>query len=305
MAAPEPESPVSFADSDQAEVVASMRLLLVQALTAAEAQRHDPEAAPVVDAAQLAEEVLAALALAPDEPRERLCTVCEQVGALIANLTKPFGEMLEHTLYAALAAAPSRAAKLLELATRVPAPFVENPTPRQRVLGLYYKTLVRANAAGPRVPDSQVRALAHELERGVYNWTIETSEHVCLWENIEFLALYAGRASLLKRHLDPRSSVSRAHGLTLAADLLADPSSAAELGWRNAEELCPAGFLEERSTIALRSQQTVKKKTSSMWACPQCHARSSIYWEVQDRAADEPASIYCACTVCDHQYKAA
>ena len=37
--------------------------------------------------------------------------------------------------------------------------------------------------------------------------------------------------------------------------------------------------------------------------CPRCHHKKAYFWEVQTRAADEPATKFLKCTKCKHTWR--
>lgn len=221
--------------------------------------------------------------------------------AVVSNLHTPYGEFLENTLAGQLLAGAATAQDVAAFDTSV---FARPPPARVVGRSLVYR-LLGLNG----MPAEQRRRVADELERAVYNEVINVSMYVTgtmrSWDNPDFVQLYSSRLSTLATNIDPGSVVCQQYGSQLYDRLASGALSAAEAGRMCAEEMCPAAFARENAEIAERSGQRVEEKVSALWTCPVCAARASTYREVQDRASDEPASIYCTCTVCGHHFKAA
>lgn len=221
--------------------------------------------------------------------------------ALIQHLCTPYGDMLEHTIAGGLASGALAPADVV----RIDLAMLAEP-PDKRKVGtsqLYAKLRLNGMAA------DAARAAAAQIERGIYNQAI----YICTfrdittrsWDNPGFVGIYSGRVSTIALYLDPGSSVCREYGPLLYRRMCGEGErlALAAVGQMSEADLCPAAFKLERDEITLRSEQKVEERTSALWPCPVCHARAATYREVQDRSSDEPASIYCTCTVCSHNYK--
>lgn len=284
-----------LAEPEFLPITDSVRILLTEKIKEA----AELEALQDFDSEDLADRIMAVVEKGGEEDYFKLSAVSNY-------LSKPFGKMLEKTLFSVLRKEPAAIRKVLNVDIES---LRKDPEPRQLIKALFYRTLSRVNrdgtAAGSAASDEKIRQIVELLERGVYNYTIESSQEVCTWSNLAFVSYYSERACTVQNSIDPSSALSRKHGLNIAKQLLDGVADPLTLGCRSAMGLCPRAFEEEKSVIEIRSQQVVHLKTSSLWPCPQCHAKSCTYTEVQDRSADEPASIYCVCTKCGIQYKGA
>jgi DNA-directed RNA polymerase subunit M/transcription elongation factor TFIIS len=187
------------------------------------------------------------------------------------------------------------------------------PLTRNVVVGMIYATLKKAvEADSIQTDDKQVKDAVDHLERSVYNSVIERcasrdTATMRSWDNPVFVSYYCERVGNVIAHLDPTSSIVKKYKPNLVGRLFAAEPGVREIaefiGKSPAHVLCSEGYKKERDIINIRRVQTVKKSTSAFWPCPGCKSRSCTYTEVQDRSSDEPATIYCECTVCGMQYK--
>lgn len=171
---------------------------------------------------------------------------------------------------------------------------------RETIVAHVYKCL-KANGVGESAAKD-----AKTAEWSIYNRTINNSTAIVRsWENPEFVSMYSSRASAVLANLNPQSSICREYGNALFEMIKAGKVTYADLGNMEAIDMCPKAYEKERKEIEIRSQQVIEEKTSALYPCPRCKKAKSIYREVQDRAADEPASIYCKCLECGHTYRGA
>lgn len=219
---------------------------------------------------------------------------------IVAAMCVPCGPYLETTLARRYLCGEISAAELVQVDTD--ALTAASRSPRRIGMGRIYELLIK-NGMDP----ARAGHIARAAEVSIYNQVIHISQYVLctmrMWDNPEFVALYSSRLATISINLDPDSSICREYGTGLFRCINDGTVLPEDLGAMSAEALCPAAFQKEKEEIANRSGQKVEEKVSALWACPDCKARSCTYREVQDRAADEPASIYCTCTVCSRNFK--
>lgn len=68
------------------------------------------------------------------------------------------------------------------------------------------------------------------------------------------------------------------------------------------EELNPFLNYSIRKQLVIRSQQKVKKKTTSMFKCPQCKQRECTYEKKQIRSGDEGMTMFFDCCCCGYHW---
>lgn len=180
---------------------------------------------------------------------------------------------------------------------------------------MYYRALAQVNSTF--APEKQrsmadIVKVVEELERSVYNQAIRNCQSqgtsvMRSWKNPTFISYYSTRASTIYLNINPTSSIVQTHGNRVGIGLLEETMTPLAVGSSTESELCPSGSKSESTIVEIRRKQKVEEKTSSWWTCPNpgCRAQSCTYREVQDRSADEPASIYCTCTKCGTNFKGA
>ena len=222
--------------------------------------------------------------------------------AFVEHIHTPFGDFHERTLAREYMSERLNATEVAQW--DMISIVLESQDPRRIGRGHMYKLLVKN-----KMEIAQARSMAESIERSVYNQVIRSSTYETTttrsWDNPDFTQLYGARISTISINLDPDSSICKVYGTGLFQSLQKGDLKPENLGAMSAETLCPSAFRQEKEEIKERSGQKVEEKVSALWRCPGCGARSCTYREVQDRAADEPASIYCTCTVCGQNFKPA
>jgi len=148
-------------------------------------------------------------------------------------------------------------------------------------------------------------ALARAFEGAIYNHVVgqmKDAVAVRTWKDPLFLATYSAIAATVLMFLDVDSAIVRRHGDRVRRAALAGEISPAALAAASEAELCPEAFAAERARLALRSSQKMRERSSQLFKCPNCRARNCTYREVQTRALDEPATIYCSCQQCGQDF---
>jgi len=51
------------------------------------------------------------------------------------------------------------------------------------------------------------------------------------------------------------------------------------------------------------NEESLKAMPKMKAECPKCHNHEAYFWEVQTRAADEPATKFLKCTKCKHVWR--
>ncbi len=187
--------------------------------------------------------------------------------------------------------------------TTVLAAGPEPPGPR--------RVIARALAAALCCDDRQrVTALATELEQACFDRAIEeattaTAPPRRAWDSEQFVDIYSTRCGFVLSLLNPLEPAAAVYGHDFVADLLAGRVSPRTLGHARERDLCPEALEAERQDIARRSEQRVQEKASQLYKCPHCGARRCTYTQVQTRAIDEAADIFCVCLDCGRAFKGA
>lgn len=182
------------------------------------------------------------------------------------------------------------------LQTKSQTPAAAPSDPRQVHVNLFYSRL-------EGVPEERRRVLARELELGCYNAVIreclEDSTIIRSWESPTFVGIYATRCGVVASALSCSSQAAKQYGTSARDKLISGAWSPSDLGEMAARDLRPEASEKERAEIEIRQQQQVQARTSQMYRCPNCRGNKCTYREVQTRASDEAATIFCTCLDCN------
>lgn len=181
-------------------------------------------------------------------------------------------------------------------------------TPKQVCVRLLLGALLKNPVLATDRPRALAMAAAVEAScyRAVIRQCKETeSPFRRCWESEQFVAQYSGRVGTVFAHIDPDGSVCRAYGSDLLSRLLAGTTDPKDVGSLSAAQLCPEATENEKSEIALRSQQKVETKHSELFTCPVkgCGARKTTYREVHTRSLDEPSDVHIQCSLCGWKWR--
>lgn len=193
------------------------------------------------------------------------------------------------------------------------------------------------------LPKKYQESLIRKLERGCHNANIKKAHknHTPnYWDNQQFVEQYETICYKLKANLDPNSSVNEAcdNGTYLVSsvyhtalltylvdrfaegfkqtflDLLPphlvfdifehiDQIQPIEAGELNSIEMNPSISKEYIEEIALRGNQTIKKKFTTVYPCPAHGHRMANYREVQTRSGDEGSTLFLTCLMCGDRWR--
>jgi DNA-directed RNA polymerase subunit M/transcription elongation factor TFIIS len=169
------------------------------------------------------------------------------------------------------------------------------PEARKRVLAIAKARCTFLNAA------DQV-----DLERGIYNFTIENAKQRVIravWENSEFCSLYEIHARRTISNIDPSSYVGNTRLLTRLQDKEFPPHDLATMAFH---ELLPEKWGDLIETSIKREAKMLevdKSMATDMFRCSRCGKRQCTYYEMQTRSADEPMTQFIRCLNCNKQWR--
>lgn len=233
----------------------------------------------------------AAERLAAHCSRRRLGGFMDVYGRVSAGLRRPFGPAARPAARAFMdgllgpeelewLGEPGRGELPLETSAALFAKLVGGPAPRAAGVGW---------------------ALARECWRAVQE--NRQASVLCSWYSDRFVRLYAARCGVVAQHLDAAGLPARRYGGRRAALRLLREGGAAALARATPQQLCPDAAAEDRRQVELRSQQQVRPRTTDIYKCPVCGARECTYREVQTRALDEAATVFCSCAACGSAFR--
>lgn len=145
-----------------------------------------------------------------------------------------------------------------------------------------------------------------DLERGVYNWSIDYSTEkgiVKNWENPLFKSVYTdkvrsvlanltdtyiGNTRLPKRLVEDKEFLP--HDIPYMKPQVAFPER-----WRD--------ILDIKNKKDAQIGESTLTAMTDQFKCGRCKKRECVYYELQTRSADEPSSIFIRCLNCGHSWR--
>lgn len=150
------------------------------------------------------------------------------------------------------------------------------------------------------VNDETLSKFASNMEKGVFNYTIQECSHrklVKKWENPVFAQIYVDRLRAIFNNIDCPTVVS---GLKSGEVL---PQSVA---FMTHQEFQPEKWNPLIDKKTKRDASKCDKKvgaSTDMFKCSRCQSKNCTYYEMQTRSADEPATIFITCLNCDKHWR--
>lgn len=146
-----------------------------------------------------------------------------------------------------------------------------------------------------------------ELEKGIYNWTINFAIEKSVtknWNNPIFRQIYFDKARSVVLNLSPDSYVQN-HRLHLRL------SEEHEFTPRDIAFMSPDNMFPERwrdiMDIKLKREQNLGEieltAMTDAFKCSRCKKRECVYYERQTRSADEPMTLFITCLNCNNSWK--
>lgn len=140
------------------------------------------------------------------------------------------------------------------------------------------------------------------IENSCYIETIKKSEELLIyksWKNEKFCYLYQLYCNKVTKNLDIESEVKSNYLINIIIDNKIDIKNIAGL---SSDILCPEKSEKIKENINIRSNQTIKSKTSSLYRCPNCGKKETKLKHFQGRALDEAMTTSLTCVFCNYNW---
>ena len=147
---------------------------------------------------------------------------------------------------------------------------------------------------------------SRNIEKSIYNYIIKLSKKKNIqrtWKNDIFRNLYLSKVRSIYSNLKSDSYIKNKNFLTLIQNGEIDIQNIANM---SVYDIFPENWKE---TLELKSKKDKLKyelKPEAMtdaFKCRKCGSRSTSYYEVQTRSADEPMTQFITCLNCNNRWK--
>ena len=149
---------------------------------------------------------------------------------------------------------------------------------------------------------SAAQNTALNLERGIYNYTLQESDAkniVKKWENGYFVQIYADRLRTVCINLANPSVIQRIASKQIKAH---------ELAFMTHQDMHPekwAALIKAKQTRDKHKYETKVEASTDNFTCPnsKCRSTKCTYYQLQTRSADEPMTTFVTCIDCGKRWK--
>jgi DNA-directed RNA polymerase subunit M/transcription elongation factor TFIIS len=148
--------------------------------------------------------------------------------------------------------------------------------------------------------------LSQDLEKGIYNWTIEFSNANSIflgWKNDVFTKLYNNKLISMLDNLDVESQLQNTNLLKRLNNKEFKPH---ELPFMAPYEIFPERWMVIINKKLKKDQSVLDSNLESqtdLFKCGKCKQRKCSYYEMQVRSADESATLFISCINCKNKWR--
>lgn len=181
--------------------------------------------------------------------------------------------------------------------------------PRNVVYGKLKTIIEQNNSEIPqkrKLKDEEVRLLTQNIEKGIYNKTIEFSDSKNIpkkWDNSTFVDMYRVFSIEVYSNLDKESYIKNDR---LFERLLNNEFDGYELATMEPQYLFPEHwkpFIDEKSKRDRTLYEINKEMATDVYKCGRCKRRECSFYQLQTRSADEPMTTFVTCINCGKRWK--
>lgn len=151
------------------------------------------------------------------------------------------------------------------------------------------------------------RESVFELERGIYNWTINFASEKSViknWENPIFRRIYLDKVRSVVVNLMQDSYVSNPRLLSRLCD--EKEFAPLDIAFMSPDNMFPERW-RDIMDIKLKREQNLgevqRTAKTDAFKCSRCKKRECDYYERQTRSADEPMTLFITCLNCNNSWK--
>lgn len=187
--------------------------------------------------------------------------------------------------------------------------LIPNHPNRKRIFEKFYNliNIHIKNYTNNIYTDNDIKKMAINLERGIFNYTISVYPNRKInetWNNF-FNNLYINRAVKIYNNLNPDSSLKNT---LLLKRLLSKEFNEFEIASFNSEQIFPEKWKEltdkySKELIEIPESIKIEDRPDGLFKCGKCKSYKTEYNEKQTRSADEPTTKFCYCHNCGNRWK--
>ena len=150
------------------------------------------------------------------------------------------------------------------------------------------------------------KSMSRNVEKSIYNYIIKLSKQKNIqrsWNNEVFKNLYLTKCRSIYANLDSSSYIKNTNFLKNTNNGKIDISNIANI---SIYDIFPENWKEILELKSKKDKLKYELKPEAMtdvFKCRKCGSRSTSYYEVQTRSADEPMTQFITCLDCNNRWK--
>tara|TARA_A200000113_G_scaffold110820_1_gene99518 strand:- start:3969 stop:4478 length:510 start_codon:yes stop_codon:yes gene_type:complete len=158
----------------------------------------------------------------------------------------------------------------------------------------------RNNVVDKLAVNMQTLRDAQNLEKGIYNWTIQEAtkrKTVKKWENTFFVEIYVTRL---------RSILANIKNTDLQNKLISKEIRPHLIAFMSHQEWAPfkwSALLEEKRVRDENKYAPKLEASTDNFTCGKCKSTKCTYYQLQTRSSDEPMTCFVNCLSCGASWK--
>jgi transcription elongation factor S-II len=142
--------------------------------------------------------------------------------------------------------------------------------------------------------------MARNLEKGIYNYCIETSTEkniVKKWENQYFVHLYIDRLRSIYMNITSTYLRDKVNNGEIKIH---------EIAYLSHQDMCPQRWNKLLEAKKIRDEHKYAPRieaSTDNFTCWKCKSKACTYYQLQTRSADEPMTTFVTCINCGQRWK--
>lgn len=176
---------------------------------------------------------------------------------------------------------------------------------RNKIYNKFYELFCNYNKSRDinlKLDDDNIKKMAINIERGIFNYTLNHYEkNDSHWNNI-FSTYYINRSVIIYGNLNINSPIKN---INLIKRLFDNEINEFELTNFTSKEMFPEKYEEltklyNLDKIAIHVEKEID---DGIFKCRKCQSKKTTYYQLQTRSGDEAMTTYVKCTNCGNCWK--
>lgn len=148
--------------------------------------------------------------------------------------------------------------------------------------------------------------ISRNIEQNIYNYTINLAKKKGirrLWSNDIFQELYLSKIRSIYSNIDENSYINN---INFKKNILTNKVDIDNISSLPMYDIFPENWnylIEKKSKIDKIKKEFKPEAMTDQFKCRKCGGRSTSYYEVQTRSADEPMTQFINCLSCNNRWK--